>query len=116
MGLGAAMATTNAAKSPTPVVNISGMKNAITAIQTLTRPTVAEPANRPTSRLSECRGGAPAAAQGDTDRNQEQQREREQSEDKQHGAIPNLLSDQGSRGRSSFTRLHRRVGVFMSTA
>ena len=54
MAAGAAMATTNATKSPTPVVNISGMKNAITAIQTLTRPTVAAPANRPMSKLSEC--------------------------------------------------------------
>ena len=53
MAAGAAMTTPNAAKNPTPVVKISGMKNAITAIQTLTRPTEAEPANVPTSKLSE---------------------------------------------------------------
>ena len=54
MAAGAAMTTTNAAKSPTPVVNISGMQNAIMETPTLVKPTVAEPANKPTSKLSEC--------------------------------------------------------------
>ena len=55
MAAGAAMTTPDVAKRLAPVVKIWGMKNAIVAIQTLTRPTEAAPSNVPTSKLSECR-------------------------------------------------------------
>ncbi len=59
MAAGAAMTTPNPAGKPTPVPKISGMKIAITAIQTQIRPTVDTPANRPTSKLSGCRRDRP---------------------------------------------------------
>ena len=59
MVAGAAMMTPNVVKNLTPVVKGPGLKNAIAAIQTLTKPTLAEPANRPTSKPSDCRRDRP---------------------------------------------------------
>ena len=54
MAAGPEMTPPNTASKPTPLAKISGMKIKTTAIQPVVSPTVAEPANRPMRRLSQC--------------------------------------------------------------